>query len=85
VNELKNLHRTYKREYARLVEAVSHAVDRADQAATSTSEEPAIVGSQRTRCRLALSSVTELYGSYHPVAEIVPNSQPNLISPDKPP
>lgn len=30
MNELKNLHRTYRREYARLVEAVSHAVDRAD-------------------------------------------------------
>jgi hypothetical protein len=30
VNDLKDLHRTYRREYARLVEAVSHAVDRAD-------------------------------------------------------
>jgi hypothetical protein len=30
VNDVKDVHRTYKREYARLVEAVSHAVDRAD-------------------------------------------------------
>lgn len=30
MNDLKDLHRTCKRGYARLVEAVSHAVDRAD-------------------------------------------------------
>jgi hypothetical protein len=30
MSDLTNLHRTYKRNYARLVEAVSNAIDRAD-------------------------------------------------------
>ena len=30
MNDLRDLHRAYQREYARLVEAVSQAVDRAD-------------------------------------------------------
>jgi hypothetical protein len=30
MNDLKGLHRAYQRKYARLVEAVSQAVDRAD-------------------------------------------------------